>query len=404
MAFDLANPSPEFYHNPYATYDELRRTSPRLRFTSAAGAPTVFLSRYDDIVQTYRLNSAIASSDKKIEFSPKFGASPLFDHHTSSLVFNDAPSHTRVRKLLLGAMNQRAIHRMEEGVIRLAQGLIEPLAQSKNVDLIDDFCAAIPVEVIGNLLAIPAADRHPLRGWSLAILAALEPTLTPEMAQAGNLAVTEFLAYLKDLIKDRRLHPLNPDEDVLTRLIQGDSADGQALTEAELLHNCIFLLNAGHETTTNTLGNGFNALMDNPDQWQRLKNDRGLIPSAVEEILRFDSPLQLNNRRLLADATIGNEVFEKGCLVTLCIGAANRDEAQFEQPHRFDVARKPNKHLAFGHSDHACAGMNVARMEMRIALDLFIQKFALIERTDMPQRDLRVRFRGLKKLPAQLIT
>jgi cytochrome P450 len=191
-------------------------------------------------------------------------------------------------------MNQRAIHRMEDGVSRLVNGLLEPLAQSKSVDLIEDFCAAIPVEVIGNLLAIPAAERHPLRAWSLAILAALEPTLTNEMAQAGNNAVTEFLTYLKDLVKARRLNPLNPDEDVLTRLIQGDSADSEALTEHELLHNCIFMLNAGHETTTNTLGNGFNALMDNPDQWQLLKSDSRLIPSAVEEILRFDSPLQLN--------------------------------------------------------------------------------------------------------------
>jgi cytochrome P450 len=310
--------------------------------------------------------------------------------------------HTRVRKLLMGAMNQRAIQRMEQGVIRLVDGLLNELVQKPQADLINEFCAAIPVEVIGNLLAIPQADRAPLRGWSLAILAALEPTLTPQMQAAGNTAVSEFLSYLKLLVTERTKNPLNPDEDVLTRLILGEGEDKERLSETELLHNCIFLLNAGHETTTNTLGNGFNALLDYPDQWERLQQTPSLIPTAVEEILRFDSPLQLNNRRLLADAVIGGESFPAGYLVTLGVGAANRDPEEFAHPERFDVSRKPNRHLAFGHSDHACAGMNVARMEVRIALARFVSRFRHIERAAPAVRDLRVRFRGLTQLPITL--
>jgi cytochrome P450 len=313
--------------------------------------------------------------------------------------------HTRVRKLLMGAMHQRAIQRMEQDVVQLVDGLLEAMAEKQQVDLIDDFCAAIPVEVIGNLLAVPPQERGPLRAWSLAILAALEPTVTPEMHESGNAAVTEFLAYLKQLVADRTKHPLNPDEDVLTRLIQGSEGDGsvvERLTETELLHNCIFLLNAGHETTTNTLGNGFNALLDYPEQWQRLQNDSSKVHTAVEEMLRFESPLQLNNRRLVQAAEIAGQRFEVGTLLTLCLGAANRDPAEFNRPELFDVERKPNRHLAFGHSDHACAGMNVARMEARIAVNRFVARFRSIERAAPAQRDLRVRFRGLKTLPVLL--
>jgi cytochrome P450 len=401
VLLDLANPSQAFYDDPYSTYDALRRDSPRLRFNLGTDRESVFLTRYEDVVATYRLEGTVASSDKRVEFLPKFGKTPLFDHHTNSLVFNDAPVHTRVRKLLMGALNQKAIARMEAGVHQLVDSLLSRIDPDQPFDLINDFCAAIPVEVIGNLLGVPAQDREPLRGWSLAILAALEPTLTPEMHTLGNGAVTDFLSYLKNLVADRRAHPLNPDEDVLTRLILGQGVDEQ-LSEAELLHNCIFLLNAGHETTTNTLGNGFNAFLNYPAQWQKLRDDPALVNSAVEEILRFESPLQLNNRRLLADAKIAAETFKAGTLITLCIGGANRDPSQFELPHHFDIARKPNRHLAFGHSEHACSGMNVARLEARAALGKFSARFKTIERVGEATRDRRVRFRGLKNLPVRV--
>jgi cytochrome P450 len=400
--FSLNAPGADFYENPYPTYDELRLHEPIKRINVGTPQEATFLSRYADVVSVYRLSGAIASSDKKVEFLPKFGVSPLFEHHTTSLVFNDPPLHTRVRKLLMGALNQRAIQRMEQGVVDLVDRLLNELVQKNQADLINDFCAAIPVDVIGNLLAIPVADRAPLRGWSLAILAALEPSLTPEMHASGNSAIAEFLAYLKLLVEDRRKHPLNPDEDVLTRLIQGEGFDGEKLSETELLHNCIFLLNAGHETTTNTLGNGFNALLTYPDQWQRLQLDKALVNPAIEEMLRFESPLQLNNRRLLITTEIAGERFEAGALLTLGVGAANRDPEEFVNPHYFDIGRKPNRHLAFGHSEHACAGMNVARLEARIAVARFLTKFKAIERSAEPVRDLRVRFRGLKTLPVLL--
>jgi cytochrome P450 len=221
------------------------------------------------------------------------------------------------------------------------------------------------------------------------------------MLAAGNRAVTEFVAYLKTLIAQRRARPGDSESDVLTRLIEG-GLDGAQLTETELHHQCIFLLNAGHETTTNLIGNGLWALLSHEDQLQRLRKETALIDSAIEEMLRFDGPIQLNNRRLTQLATLGGRALPAGTFVTIGIGAANRDPAQFPGAERFAIDRKPNRHIAFGHGDHVCVGMNVARMEARIAFTRLLARFRRIEPAAAPERDRRVRFRGFRRLPVQL--
>ncbi|NLD70222.1 MAG: cytochrome P450, partial [Limnobacter sp.] len=387
----MHSPPGDFVDDPYPYYRALREHAP-VR-TLAGGS--LFLTAYEDVASLYR--SSAASSDKKREFMPKFGRSPLYEHHTTSLVFNDPPLHTRVRRLITGALTQRAVARMEAGVVALVDRLLDSIEQRGRFDLIEDFAAAIPVEVIGNLLAVPRSERGPLRGWSLAILGALEPVPTPTMLEAGNAAVREFSNWLDELIAERRSHPLDPDEDVLTRLIRGEGG-GERLAQAELVHNCIFLLNAGHETTSNLIGNGMDALLRHPDQLRRLQREPGLINTAVEEMLRFESPLQFNNRCLTADTPIGKQVAPGGTLVTMCIGAANRDPAQFADPDSFDIGRKPNRHLAFGHGDHACVGMSVARMEGRIAIGRLVARFPGLRRDGEPERDRRLRFRGFRRL------
>ena len=337
-----------------------------------------------------------------MECTPKYGAnSPLLAHHTTSLVFNDPPLHTRVRRIIMGALNQRAIARMEANVVRLVDALLDGIAQKGKIDFIDDFAARIPIEVIGNLLCIPHEERGPLRGWSVAILSGLEPKLTPGMFAAGNRAVTEFIDYLKGLVAARRKNPGDDETDVLTRLIRGEE-DGASLTEKELYHQCIFLLNAGHETTTNLIGNGVWALLERPRELARLRADPSLVPSAIEEMLRYDGPIQLNNRRLTAPLALSGATLAAGTLITIGIGAANHDPAQFPEPERFDVGRKPNRHLAFGQGEHVCVGMNVARMEGRIALARLIARFKRIELAGTPERDRRVRFRGFRKLPVRV--
>ena len=392
--FQLTRVPEGFLDDPYPWYAALREQDP-VHELEGGGA---FLSRYDDALAVYR--DPRASSDKKIEFKPKLGDSPLYEHHTTSLVFNDPPLHTRVRRLIMGALNQRAIARMEADVVRLVDGLLDDMEEKGEVDLIEDFAARIPVEVIGNLLDVPRGERGSLRAWSIAILSGLEPRPTAEMLEKGNQAVRGFVAFLQGLIEHRRKKPGDYDSDVLTRLIQGEK-DGEKLSASELHHNCIFLLNAGHETTTNLIGNGLWLLLNREDQLARLRSEPGLVPLAVEEMLRYEGPIQLNNRRLTAPITLGGRNLPEGTFVTIGIGAANRDPRQFPDAERFDVARKPNRHIAFGQGDHACAGMNVARLEARIALGRLLARFSRLEMTAPPRRDRRIRFRGLRNLPAR---
>ena len=396
QGFSLASAPPAFIDDPYPFYDALRRHSP----VHPLAAGQWLLTRHADVAAVYRAPQA--KSDKRREFAPKFGPdTPLFEHHTTSLVFNDAPLHTRVRRLLMGALNQRAITRMEAGVVALVQRLLDSLADQPAPDLIAHFAAEIPVEVIGNLLDVPQADRAPLRAWSLAILSALEPAPSAQVVARGHAAVVDFCDQLRGLVAHRRAHPGDPEADVLTRLIQGE-AGGERLSEAELLHNCIFLLNAGHETTTNLIGNGVHALLSQRAAWQRLVAEPALIHTAVEELLRFESPLQLNNRQLDAPLTLGDMTLPAGDFLTLGVGAANHDPAQFDQPRVLDLARKPNHHLAFGHGAHACAGMNVARLEARIALAALAQRYPGLALDGAPVRDRRVRFRGFSAMPISL--
>ena len=425
--FDLRNLPADFLANPYPVYAALRQHEP----IKAMPDGSYFLTRHEDLVSIYR-DAATFSSDKRVEFAPKYNHAPfnqapfalpgqdapLYEHHTNSLVFNDAPRHTRVRKLIMGALTRRAIDAMETGLIQLVDKLLDHLEDQQTGDLIEDFASAIPVEVIGNLLNVPHADRGPLRGWSLAILGALEPRLTPAQEALGHRSVQEFLSYLRELVADRRKLPGNPDQDVLTRLIQGDKVNGsntqapESLSEVELLQNCVFLLNAGHETTTTLIGNALISLIEHPPQHALLKADLMAVRTsqnsdheihvlnlAIDEFLRFEASNQLSNRRAVKATQIGSVDLPEGALVTLCIGAANRDPLQFNAPETLDLRRIPNKHLSFGFGIHQCAGLSLARLEGRVAIGRFLKRFPNYHLSELPTRGGRARFRGFLKAP-----
>jgi cytochrome P450 len=394
-SFDLRVLPDSFYADPYPTYRALRDHDP----VHALPDGGVFLTRYDDVLAVYQ-DPALFSSDKRAEFAPRFGASRLFRHHTTSLVFNDAPYHTRVRRLIMGALIPRALAPLEPRLIALVDRLLDEAGPRGRIDSIDDFAAAIPVEVIGDLLAMPMADRAPLRAWSLAILGALEPAIDAAAFQRGEDALAGFLTYLEGLVAERRRRPGDPARDVLTRLIEGDG--GERLSEPELLENCIFLLNAGHETTTNLIGNGLELLARFPGERARLLDEPNLIGPALEEILRFESSNQLGNRVTTTEVEIGAARLPAGTFVTLGVGAANRDPQAFDDPDRFDITRAPNRHLAFAGGVHQCAGQNLARMEGRIALGRFVARFPNYRLTSAPIRNHRARFRGFAHLPAEI--
>ncbi|KUJ80871.1 cytochrome [Ruegeria marisrubri] len=394
---DLTDPPEGFVENPFPFYDALLAHAPVLPQPDGS----VLLSRHRDLDRIYR-DTKLYSSDKKAAFGPKFGVgSPLFEHHTTSLVFSDPPLHTRVRKIMTSALTPRAIARMEPGLIETVDHLLDAMAGKPRVDLIEDFASTIPIQIIGNLLDVPMEERGPLRDWSLAILGALEPALTEEQLARGHAAVEEFKAYLTDLVARRREAPGDPETDVLTRLIRGEGADA-TLSEIELLQNCIFILNAGHETTTNLIGNGLALLNDHPEQKQRLLDDPELITPAVEEILRFRSPNQFGNRETTEDIELDGLAIPAGTNLHLCIGAANRDPEVFGDPARFDITRKPNRHLAFAGGPHVCVGLTLARMEGRIAIGRLLARFPGYRLLDGRVRGGRIRFRGYAALPAEL--
>lgn len=414
--FDLRSLPADFLANPYPVYSVLREQQPMRRMPDGSW----LLTRHADLVAVYR-DAASFSSDKHIEFAPRFNLpphgsaeapAPLYQHHTTSLVFSDPPLHTRVRRLLMGALTRRAIAEMEAGLVQLVDRLLDSLAGRGAGDLIEDYAAAIPVEVIGNLLGVPLAERGPLRAWSLAILGALEPSLSHDQHALGNRSVLEMLDYLRNLVERRRRQPGDPEHDVLSRLIRGDGPDEQ-LSELELLHNCIFLLNAGHETTTNLIGNALVLLQEHPVALDSLlrglhgtrhqpEAQETLLTRAVDEVLRMESSNQLGNRRALRPVRVGGVDLPEGSLVTLCIGAANRDPAVFSQPGVPDLERDPNRHLAFGLGIHQCAGLHLARLEGRIALGRFLARFPGYRLSAPPVRGGRARFRGFLSAPVLL--
>jgi cytochrome P450 len=393
-SFDTERLPSAFFEDPYPIYEALRRHDPVHRCPDGS----YFLTRHADLDAVYR-DRGRYSSDKRSAFAPKFGVdSALYAHHTTSLVFNDPPYHTRVRRQIVAALSPAAIKQMGVGLLALVERLCDGMAARGRCDLIEDYAAAIPVEVIGNLLGIPHTERGPLRAWSLAILGALDPALSPAALERGNRSVVEFYDYTRALLAERRRHLLGED-DLLSRLIR-DEAGGERLGEAELVHNCIFLLNAGHETTTNLIGNGLQLLLQDAAARERLAQDPGLIASAVEECLRYESPNQFGNRLVVADVELGGTRLPAGSYLTLCIGAANRDPAEFAAPQRFDIERTPNRHLAFGAGAHACAGMSVARLEGQVALATFLRRFPRAQLTGGAERNRRARFRGYARLPA----
>ena len=396
--FDLTNPPAGFVEDPFPFYDALLSEAPVL----AQPDGSFLISRHADLDRIYR-DTTLYSSDKKAIFAPKFGlGSPLFEHHTTSLVFSDPPLHTRVRRIMSSALTPRAIARMEPGLIATVDHLLEGLNDRPSVDLIADFASRIPIEVIGNLLDVPLEERAPLRDWSLAILGALEPSLSEADLTTGHRAVKEFRDYLRDLIAQRRESPGDPETDVLTRLIGDENSATERLNETELIQNCIFILNAGHETTTNLIGNALALLHDYPEQRALLLAQPELIKPAVEEVLRFRSPNQLGNRETKALVEIGGVAIPRGSNLQLMIGAANRDPAVFAQPEVFDITRRPNRHLAFAGGPHVCVGLTLARLEGKIALERFIARFPDYQILPGRQHGGRLRFRGYAALAAQL--
>jgi cytochrome P450 len=323
--------------------------------------------------------------------------------HVHSLLENEPPVHTRLRRLVAGAFARGHVERLRPRVAELAARLADRVADAGSdggvVDLIAEFAEPLPVEVIAELLGVPPPDRRLLRPWSNAIVKMYEYEVSDAQRIAAERASAEFVEYLRGLVTARRRAP---GEDLISSLIAEVDSDGARLTEDELITTCTLLLNAGHEASVNVVGNGVWALLTHPEQLADLRSDATVIPSAVEELIRYDSPLQLFERTALADTLVSGEVVEKGQKVAALLGAANRDPAVFAEPDRFDVRRDPNPHLGFGAGIHFCVGAPLARVELQASLRTLLARFPRLALGAAPPRRPEFVIRGVRSLPVTI--
>ena len=395
VAFDLNAIDKSFIDDPYPTLANLREHDP-VHYNPDG---SVYLTRYEDVRAVYADRSMV--SDKTDAFSEKFGDGPLYTHHTTSLIFNDPPYHTTVRKLLAHAFTPRKLAEMEPLIEEIVDSLLDDLDGAGEVDFVTAFAMRLPTEVISFMLGVPREHRQKLRGFSLAILGALDPVVSTERLHNGDAAVAEFGDLLNDLINHRRANPERAGQgEVLEALIFGEF-DGRKLTQEELIQNCIFLLNAGHETTTSLMANGVGMLLQAPEQYRLLVEQPEVTEHAVEEILRYESPLQIGNRLTSQDTVIGGKSVAAGTYIHTSIASANRDEAIFTNPNVIDFSRKPNRHISFITGIHVCLGATLARYEGKIAFRKLIDRFPNMTPAGAPERMPLARFRGYSNLPVR---
>ena len=381
--------------DPYPEYAKLRARSPvhRSRLMNA----WVF-SRYADVDTVLRDHRSFSNDPRKRELPRRQQATlPTPDDYT--LLFLDPPDHTRLRALVNRAFTRRAVNALEPHI----RGLMETLLDDEDpsgFDLMEAVANPLPVIVIAEMLGVPPEDRARFRTWSNRRARLLEPTITAREREVGAEAGKALSEYFLSIIKARRAAP---QDDIVSALVQAEE-EGDVLTEHEMVNMLRLLLVAGNETTTNLIGNGMLALLRHPGELERLREDPSLIPAAVEELLRFDSPVQTDFRGVLQDCEVNGFPVKRGESLVLLIGSANRDPAVFDDPDRLDVTRGQGSHISFGRGIHHCIGAPLARLEGRIALEVLLERFASIRLLSEPPKYRNgIVLRGLESLPVSAI-
>jgi pimeloyl-[acyl-carrier protein] synthase len=391
---------PELLANPYPTYHRMRSLNPVLW---VAPLDAWVVTGYEQVSQALR--HPLLSSDRFGRARQRMEAKGLtapIDDRVKSMIHMDAPDHTRLRALVNKAFTPQAVSEIEAHIQNIVDEMLASMPPHGEVDLIEHVAYPLPITVIAEMLGVPTTDRERLKQWSDDVALFLSGdvgALTPERLARIVGARREFGEYLRGIIDS---HRKSPGHDLLSALIEAEEAGGR-LTDDELLSTAILLLVAGNETTTNLIGNGLLALLRHPHEHERIWTDPSLISGAVEEMLRFDGPVQLTNRVAKADLQMGDTVIRQGQWLYLILGAANRDPAQFPDPDRFDVTRPNNKHVAFGAGPHFCVGAPLARLEARIVIRTLRDRYPHLRLgSDAPVYRENFNLRGLKALRVAL--
>jgi hypothetical protein len=394
MADILFNPmDPEFVADPYPMYHRLRAEDP------VHHSPLGFwvLTRYPDVMAMLR-DPRLIKEPIAAFVAARFGMA-VPPGLGLSMLDRDPPDHTRLRGLVSKAFTPRALERLRPEIQQIVDGLLDEVEARGSMDLVEEFAYPLPVRVICEMLGVPVKDHERFKAWGLDIARGLDAIMLPPDSEVGQRSVSGRRAladYFRELIAERRAAPR---DDMLSALIAAEEA-GDKLNEEELLATCILLLVAGHETTVNLIGNGTLALLRHPDQLRKLRERPGLIGTAVEELLRFDGPVQRTARIPSEDITIGGQTIPKGEMVMPFLGAADRDPTQFSDPDRLDITRADNRHIAFGMGIHFCLGAPLARLEGQIAINTLLARLPkLALATDRPQFRQSLTLRGLQALP-----
>ncbi len=395
MADIQFNPmDPAFVADPYPTYHRLRAEDP------VHHSPLGFwvLTRYPDVMATLR-DPRLIKEPIAAFVAARFGMAVPPPGLGLSMLDRDPPDHTRLRSLVSKAFTPRALERLRPEIQHIVDGLLAEVSGRGSMDLIEEFAYPLPVRVICEMLGVPVKDHERFKAWGLDIARGLDAIMLPPDSEVGKRSVSgrrALAGYFRELIAERRAAPR---DDMLSALIAAEEA-GDKLSEEELLATCILLLVAGHETTVNLIGNGTLALLRHPAELQKLREHPGLIGSAVEELLRFDGPVQRTARIPSEDVTIGGHTIGKGEMVMPFLGAADRDPTQFPEPDRLDITRADNRHIAFGMGIHFCLGAPLARMEGQIAINTLLGRLPkLALATDRPEFRQSLTLRGLRSLP-----
>ena len=385
---------PAFVADPYPTFAALRAEAEVHRHEEMGVALAVSHAAASAVLR-HRSLGRLWTDARPVE---QFTGFNLL--HRNSLLENEPPTHGRLRRLVAAAFGRGHVERLRPWVAaladRLVDGLVERVRAEGRADLLAHVAAPLPVEVIAELLGVPAGDRALLQPWSNAIVKMYEYDLAPDKRAAAERASTEFVAYLRELVALRRAAP---GDDLVSDLVAVTDTDGGRLSEDELVATAVLLLMAGHEATVNVIGNGVNALLTHREQWQRLVADRSLLPAAVEELIRFDSPLQLFERTATAPVEIAGFRVEPGQRIAALLGSAARDPLAFERPDDLDVGRAPNPHLGFGMGIHYCLGAPLARIEVQAALSALTRKLPGAHLAAPARRRAEFVIRGLHELP-----